>query len=149
MRTFIIFICLLFFCGNSFSCGVDHRQEKQNIAIVKNMFSEFAEKLDITKLDTYYTKDFLLESNGEQYNYDVYKKLEGDIYKTLSSLKVTRYDDIFAAANKVVARMSIKLVHQDGKTNEFQVILIALIKDNKIARIWEMTYPSWSDKLKK
>src|SRR3990167_10432339 len=122
MRRLIIFICLLFSCVSGFSCNVDHRQEKQNIAIVKNMFSEFAEKLDINKLDTYYSKDFILESNGEHYDYQAYKKLEGDIYKTLSSLKVTRYDDIFTTANKVVSRMTIKLVHQDGKTNEFQLI---------------------------
>lgn len=142
----LIFLCPLSICyayKNSTSI------EKKNIAIVKEMFSEFAEKLDVKKLDIYYTKNFILESNGERYSYQEYKNLEEKIYRTLKSLKVTKYDDIFSTSNKVVSRMSIKLTHIDGKTNEFQIILIALIKDNKIDRIWELTYPSWSDKLSK
>lgn len=121
--------------------------EEKNINIVKNMFSEFAEKLDVNKFDEYYSKDFILESNNQTYDAQAYKNLEQKIYKTLTSLKVTNYKDIFVAGDKVVSRMTIKLTHKDGKANEFDVILIALIKDNKINKIWEITYPSWSDKL--
>lgn len=119
----------------------------QNVAIVKNMFHEFAEKKDISKLDQYYSKNFVLESNGQRFSYQQYKDLEGGIYKTLKSLKVTHYYDIFASQNKVAARMSIKLVLKNGKQHEFQVMMIALIKNHKIAKLWELTYPTWSDKL--
>lgn len=121
--------------------------ETKNIQIVKNMFADFAENMNLASIDTYYTKDFVLESNGEKFNYEQYKKVEADIYKTLKSLKVTSYDDIFSSGNKVVSRMSMKLVNKNGKVHEFQLIMIALIRDNKIAHIWEVTYPSWSDKV--
>lgn len=141
----LIFLCL--FLVNAWASDSALSIEKQNVAIVKNMFHEFAEKKDISKFDTYYSKNFVLESNGQHFSYQQYKDLQRGIYKTLKSLKVTHYYDIFASQNKVTARMSIKLVLKNGKSHEFQVILIALIKNHKIAKLWELTYPTWSDKL--
>jgi ketosteroid isomerase-like protein len=143
----LVLIFLPFFCSSA--CAFDRQisHENQNVAIVKNMFHEFAEKKDISKLDQYYSKNFVLESNGQHFSYKQYKDLEGGIYKTLKSLKVTHYYDIFASQNKVAARMSIKLVLKNGKQHEFQVMMIALIKNHKIAKLWELTYPAWSDKL--
>jgi len=148
MKKLMMFFCALFFSlPLCYACDSHSPTGAKNIQIVKEMFGEFAEKLNINSLDTYYSKDFILESNGKTYTYQQYKDLETNIYKTLKRLKVVRYDDIFAAGDKVVSRMSIRLVHKDGRTNQFQVILIAQIKGDKISRIWEITYPSWSDKL--
>lgn len=67
-RIFILCYFLFLFSGFSYA---DEKtvmtEENKNISVVKEMFSEFAEKLDINKLDTYYSKDFVLESNGKKY----------------------------------------------------------------------------------
>jgi len=144
---FFIFALCLFFRMSDAWAEENASLENKNILIVKNMFSEFAEKKDINKLDLYYTKSFVLESNGKKYDYTEYKNLEGKIYRDLKSLTVKKYDDIFSSGNKVVARMKIKLIKNTGQEHEFYVFLIALIKDAKIDKIWELTYPSWSDKL--
>lgn len=155
-KNLLIFIACVLFCSTAFAHqapGIlntvkNTSQQSVNIKIVKQMFSQFAEKRDMSKFDVYYAKDFVLDSNGKTYNYQQYKNLEAKIYKTLKNLKVLRYDDIFAAQNKVVARMSIQLVNNASQVNTFKVILIAEIKNNKITHIWEITYPSWSDKLR-
>jgi ketosteroid isomerase-like protein len=147
-KMMIFFGLLLLFSGAGYAGDKTSTiNDNKNIAIVKEMFSEFAEKLDMNKFDGFYTKNFVLESNGKRYSHEEYKNIEHDIFQTLKRLRVVRYNDIFCASNKVVSRMTIKLVHKNGKINEFQVILIALIKNGKIDKIWELTYPSWSDKL--
>jgi len=154
MKKIIVLIVSLFFSiavNASQSSGifnVKRNPQTGNVMIVKQMFSKFAEHRDMNKFDTYYSKDFVLDSNGKTYSYAQYKALEANIYKTLASLKVLRYDDIFSSQNKVAARMFIRLVNKAGQVNVFQVILIAEIKNNKISHIWEITYPNWSDRVK-
>jgi ketosteroid isomerase-like protein len=138
-----IFICA---CMTTVFACISPTVHMDNSMIVRNMFKEFAEGLDVSKLDKYYSHDFILESNTVTYDYQTYKNLETNIYKTLKSLHV-QYEDIFSTANKVTARMKITLTHKDGKVNDFYVILIARLHEGKIDRIWEITYPSWSDKL--
>lgn len=124
-------------------------QENNNVNLVKKMFSDFAEKRDINTLDQYYSKTFVLISNHKNYDYSVYKRQQRDIFQKLKSLQVLSYDDIFAKDNKVVSRMTIRLIMKNGDAHTFYVIFIALIHDKKIVRLWEITYPSWSDKLER
>lgn len=147
MKNLIIisfFLICIQFC---FAQSTPLTEEEKNIKIFKEMFSEFAEKRDMSKIDHYYSNDFLLDSNHKIYDYPVYKKQQTDIFKTLKNLKVINYDDLFAKNDKVVSRMTIELTNKDSKVDTYYVILIAQLKNNKIYRIWEVTYPSWSEKL--
>jgi hypothetical protein len=121
--------------------------ETANMQLVKEMFSQVSEKRDISKIDAYYSQDFMLVSNNDSFNYKVYKKQQADIFKILAKLEVLHYDDMFAKNDKVVANMAIRLTLKNKTTHTFYVMLIAQIKDHKIYRIWEITYPTWSDKL--
>ena len=117
---------------------------------LKSMFHQFAEKMDMRQFDRYYAKDFVLVSNQVTYQEKAYRALEAGIFKKLKSLKVLKYNDIFSSSNKVAARMAIALTEKSGVKKTFHVILIARINEsNKIDRIWEMTYPTWQDKLKR
>lgn len=117
------------------------------IKIVKDMFKNFSEKQDMKRFDDYYTKDFVLESNNEQYDQTHYKKQQAEIFKTLKSLKVTQYEDVFSDGDHVAGRVRIRLIKNDGKIYNFYVLFIAHIKEHKIDHFWEMTDPSWRDKL--
>lgn len=119
----------------------------KKVDLIKSMFSNTSEKLDASNLDKYYNQDFILVSNDKSYNYSVYKKQQEDVFKQLSSIKVTKYEDIFSAGNKVTGMVKIKLTKKDGVIYDFSVIFIALIKNNKISRIWEITYPTWEEKV--
>lgn len=122
-------------------------RDEKNIASFKHIFSEVSEKLDASQMDRYYTQDFILESNGEQYNYQVYKKQQVEIFKTLKKLRVIRYENLFSSKNYVAGRMVILLQKKDKTQFKFYVIILAQIKNNKVHRIWEMTSPRWDDKL--
>jgi ketosteroid isomerase-like protein len=132
----------------AYACGDSAAAGEKNIATIKAMFTEFAEKRDVSKMDNYYTKDFKLESNGTTYNYQQYKEMHEGFFKTLKSLSVTRYTDMFATADKVASRMWIKLVNASGDSHEFQVVFIAGMKDGKIDRLVEVTYPAWNSQPK-
>ena len=54
---FLIF-CIVCFMQTSYANEINQTAENNNVMIVKNMFSDFAEKLDINKLDTFYTNAF-------------------------------------------------------------------------------------------
>jgi ketosteroid isomerase-like protein len=141
----LIFLCgFLIFAGNGFA-KINDANVQQPVAVVKNMFTEFSEGLDLSKLDKFYSRDFMLESNTIKYNYQAFKKLETNIYGSLKSLKVT-YQDIFASGNKVAARVQITLTRKNGTSNHFYVYLIARVNNGKIDRLWELTYPTWRDK---
>jgi len=147
-----ILIALTLFSFSHLAAGntcQNTKQAENNISIIKNMFTQFSEKKDITQFYNYYAPNFELESNGQKFNCQQYYNLEKNIFTTIKKLKVVSYDDIFATNNKVATRMVIRILKNDNSVNQFQVILIAAIKDNKITHIWEMTNPGWSDKLGK
>ncbi len=139
---FCIFICSQLVFGSSSSA-----QENANIALVKEMWSEYAEKLDNSKLDTYFSKNFVLHSNDEHETYDQFNKEQSIVFNKLKSLKVTSYDDLIAKDDKVIGRITIKLTSKHSKSKTSNIIFIATIKDRKIEKIWEVTYPDWDDKL--
>lgn len=154
MKKILIGIFSLFFVNISVAMSrapqvPEQQTDQKNISIVKQMFTEVSEKRDLSKFDDFYARDFLLVSNNKKYGYEVYKKQQQDIFKKLASLKVLSYEDIFAANDKVVSRMSIKLNMKDGVTHTFYLIAIFRLKNDKIDRIWEITYPTWEDKLER
>lgn len=144
----IILMTIIFSIGN-FTYAETHTtaDDQSGVNVIKNMFKNFAETRDLSQLDHYYTQDFVLDSNNESYDYTTFKKQQAEVFATLKSLQVLKYEDIFSSGNKVAGRVIIKLVLKSKETHTFHVIFIADIKDNKIDRFWEMTNPSWSDKL--
>jgi hypothetical protein len=122
-------------------------QEFNNISLIKELFNEYAEKLDSSKLDNYFSKNFILISNNEQDSYAKFKKEQTLLFNNLKSLKVLSIDDLIAKDNKVVGRVSIKLTPKSGEPQIYYNIFIAQIKDHKIEKMWEVLYPSWDEKL--
>lgn len=111
--------------------------QEKNIFIVKEMLSQFFGKLDLSKMDTYFTKNFEIELNGKKYNHKEFKDLEATFFSSTKSAS-TKYKDIFASSNKVVGRVCFTTVNKGGKKEQYQDIFIALIKGDKISRIWEI-----------
>ena len=111
------------------------------------MFRDFSEAKNITVIDQYYSKDFVLVSNLKTYSYAAYKKQQKSIFKKIKRLHVLSYDDLFYSGNQVAGRVIIRLTMRTGVIHTFHVIFIAKIYQGKIIRLWEMTNPTWSDKL--
>jgi len=146
MRNVLIGLCL--FMSSQLAFGSSSTtQEFNNISLIKELFNEYAEKLDSSKLDNYFSKNFILISNNEQDSYAKFKKEQTLLFNNLKSLKVLSIDDLIAKDNKVVGRVSIKLTPKSGEPQIYYNIFIAQIKDHKIEKMWEVLYPSWDEKL--
>ncbi len=57
-----------------------------------------------------------------------------------------RYDEktLIEQGNKVAGRLFITTKRPNEVAREIEVILVAEYKDNKLYRLWELTYPDWS-----
>jgi hypothetical protein len=96
-------------------------------------------------IPSYYCKDFELHSNGKIMKFREFLQLHQAIYKTPIQYKV-RYDEktLIAQGNKVAGRLFITTKRPNEEAREIEVILVAEYKDNKLYRLWELTYPDWS-----
>lgn len=145
MRNILIGFCLFMSSQLAFGSSTT-TQESNNIAMIKELFTEYAEKLDNSKLDNYFSKNFILVSNNEQDNYAKFKKEQTLLFNNLKSFKLLSMDDLIAKDDKVVGRVSLKLTPKSGAPKIYYDIFIAQIKDHKIEKMWEVLYPSWDEK---
>lgn len=115
--------------------------ENRNIELVKRLFDS-ASRLDASAIDELFTREFQMYSNDVQWDFQTFKDYHIESYKSRKAINV-RYDDIFCKADRVAARVNIDLVDLNDATKQFQVILIAQILDDRIHRLWEVTFPHW------
>lgn len=78
-------------------------------------------------------------------DFETFLKIHSEVYKTPIQYKV-RYDEqsFVEQGNKVAGRLFITTKKPNESAHEIEVILIAEYKDNKLYRLWELTYPDWS-----
>lgn len=112
---------------------------------LKEMFSEMVVKKNAALIPHYYHPEFLLYSNGKTMDYEETVRFHEKIYQTSIQYKID-YDEQTALYqdNKVAVRMYITTSKPGENENELELILIAHFKDGKIYRVWELTYPDWS-----
>jgi hypothetical protein len=140
----IIVLCLLnlfvFFCFAQTVIADGSR-----VTILKEMFDKVTVGKNERAIPLYYDKDFKLFSNGTKMDFDAFLKMHRDIYKTSIQYKV-RYDEktFVEQGNRVGGRLFITTKRPNELAREIEVILIAEYKDNKLYRLWELTYPDWS-----
>lgn len=112
---------------------------------LKSMFNEMVVKKDASLISTYYDKEFLLYTNGKKMDYHQFLLSHKKIYRTNIKYSVTYDENSFVEqGNKVAARVFITTQKDKETAKEIEVILIAKYKNNKLFRLWELTYPDWS-----
>lgn len=115
-------------------------------ASLKEMFHEMVEKKNADLISKYYHPDFLLYTNGKEMTYSEMDALHKDIYKTSIQYKV-EYDEetIVEEKDRIAGRVYITTKRQNEEARKIEVFLIGKYVDGKIHRIWELTYPDWSN----
>ena len=104
------------------------------------MFQEMVVKKNAAAIAQYYHPDFILYTNGQETHYTEFLKDHEEYYATPVTYHV-EYDEqtFFEQHERVAGRMWITV---SGK--KIEVILVIQYKDGKIYRLWELTYPDWS-----
>lgn len=116
-----------------------------NLQRLKNMFQQVVIKKNPSLIPYYYSKDFIMYSNGVKENYIQFYQSHKKYYNTSIQYKV-QFDNTATMEkdDKVAARIFITTQTLNTAPQKIEVILIAQYKDNKIYRVWEVTDPDWS-----
>lgn len=112
---------------------------------LKEMFSEMVIKKDASLIPVYYHPDFLLYTNGQVTDYTSFLTSHEEYYSTPIKYSVEYDDATFVEQNeKLAGRVWITINRPGEEPKKIEVILIVEYKDEKIYRVWELTYPDWS-----
>jgi hypothetical protein len=120
-------------------------QPASYILLLKEMFTKVTVEKNAKAIPAYYCKDFELYSNGKTIKFKEFLQLHQTIYKTPIQYQV-RYDEktLLEQGNKVAGRLFITTKKPNEIAQEIEVMLVAEYKENKLYRLWELTYPDWS-----
>lgn len=120
-------------------------QKVDNIAKLKEMFSQMVEQKNASLIPKYYHMDFLLYSNGKTMDYQQLLDSHVELYKTSIQYRIAYDEDtLLQEKDKVAGRVFITTQRSEEEPKEIEVILIVEYKDGKIYRVWELTWPDWS-----
>jgi hypothetical protein len=112
---------------------------------LKEMFTEMVLKKQASKISHYYHADFLLYTNGTTMNYAEFLKSHQEYYATPIQYQIEYDEETFLEnGDKLAGRIWITVKKPNQGPRKIEVVLIAQYKDHKLYRLWELTYPDWS-----
>ena len=87
----------------------------------------------------------MLETNRQKQDYTAFADGDRKVYSTDIAHEVRYDDDAWVeTSDRIAARVWIKTERPNEPAVEFEVVLIATYVDRKIHRVWELTWPDWS-----
>ncbi|MFC6712669.1 nuclear transport factor 2 family protein [Branchiibius cervicis] len=109
------------------------------------MFDRMVVAKDASLLEHYYDPGFRLATNGATQTYAEFAAGHETVYATAIGYDI-RYDDAawVEGADRVAGRVWITTTRPGEEPTEVEVVLIATLKDGRIHRLWELTWPDWS-----
>lgn len=112
---------------------------------LKTMFQEMVLAKDASKIPDYYHPEFLLYTNSSQMNYETFLKSHIEYYATPIQYAIAYDEETFLEqGDKLAGRMWITTSRPNEPSTELELILIVQFKEGKIYRVWELSYPDWS-----
>jgi hypothetical protein len=112
---------------------------------MQEMFREMVEAKDIAKVERYYDPGFVLATNGRTQDYAEFHAGHARVYPTEISYSV-EYDDEawIESADRLGGRMWITTQRPGEDATRIEVVFLAAFRDGRITRLWELTWPDWS-----
>lgn len=115
-----------------------------HIEKLKKMFEEMVIKKDTSLISVYYHRDFMLYTNEQIMDYDTFLKVHHEYYATPIEYDFTYDEETWVEqGEKIAGRVWVTTSHPNEAAKKIEVIFIVEFKDQKIYRMWELTYPDW------
>lgn len=116
-----------------------------HIEQIKEMFREMVIKKEPATIPKYYHPDFMLYTNDTAMNYETFLKSHEQYYSTPIEYQI-EFDEetLLEQGDKMAGRIWITTSRLREPSTKIEVILIVQFKEDKIYRLWELTYPDWS-----
>jgi hypothetical protein len=112
---------------------------------MQEMFSQMVEVKDITKVETYYDPGLLLYTNGQVQDYEAFHDGHARVYPTEISYAIEYDDEAWVeSGDRLGGRMWITTQRPGEAATRIEVIFLAIYRDRRIFRLWELTWPDWS-----
>ncbi len=113
--------------------------------LLVEMFDQMVINKDAALIERYYHPDFRVTTNGQSQGYAEYAASHRRVYATEISYAI-RYDDEawLETEDRVAGRMWITTRRPGEEPTELEVILVATLRDGRLHRVWELTWPDWS-----
>jgi hypothetical protein len=117
-----------------------------SVAILKQMFDHMVVTKDPEAITRFYAPTFVMDSNGVRQSYDAFAKSHEDMYASDITYSVEYDEDAWVESpDRVAGRVWITTKLPDEPATRIEVVLIAVFEDGRITRVWETTWPNWSD----
>lgn len=114
--------------------------------IFKSMFENMVIAKDVSLIEKYYHPEFSLFANSKTMNYNEFYDIHAKIYATDIQYQIA-YDECTWAENddKIAGRLFISLTNPNKPARELELICIVQYRQQKIYRLWELTFPDWAN----
>lgn len=112
---------------------------------MQEMFAQMVERKDASLVDRYYDPEFVLYTNGQVQNLAEFRAGHERVYPTSITYQVEYDDEAWVETDERLAgRMWITTRRPDERANRIEVVFIATYRTGRIHRLWELTWPDWS-----
>jgi hypothetical protein len=114
--------------------------------ILQDMFDRVVVAKDIDQLEVFYDPDFVLTTNGKTQDYAAFVDGHNAVYASPISYAI-EYDDqawVESGDDRVACRAWITTERPGEASTRIEVVLIAHMRGQRIHRVWELTWPDWS-----
>src|SRR5262245_15969701 len=112
---------------------------------LQEMFTEMVMKKDGSLITEFYDPEFDLISNGIVQDYEEFVRFHHEAFASDISYEI-RYDEdaTVESEDRLGFRVFITLSWPDRPAREVEVIGIAIYREGRMRKLWELTFPDWS-----
>ena len=112
---------------------------------LREMFERMVIAKDASLLPEFYDPDFRLYSNGQEQDYATFAAGHERVYETDIAYAVEYDEDAWVQTNQEVAgRLWITTSRPGEPASRIEVVLVARLRDGRLHRLWELTWPDRS-----
>ena len=116
-----------------------------SVALLREMFERMVVRKDADATANYYHPEFKMVSNGVTQDFAAFAASHDGVYATQISYSVRYDEDAWVeTADRLAGRVWITTARPGEAPTEIEVVLIASYLDGLIHRLWELTWPDWS-----
>ncbi|WP_246007758.1 nuclear transport factor 2 family protein [Gordonia oryzae] len=109
------------------------------------MFTRMVEAKNISMVDKYYDRDFILVANGQTQDYDAFHAGHAHVCSTPITY-AGRYDDEDGSTTPITLPgvSGSRRKRPDKTAADIEVMFVATSRGRRIHRLWELTWPDRS-----
>jgi hypothetical protein len=112
---------------------------------MRQMFTRMVEAKDVSQVDAFYDPEFTMVSNGITQDLAEFRAGHERVYATDIGYAVDYDENAWVeTTDRLGGRLWITITRPGEPARRIEVVLLATFRDGRILRVWELTWPDWS-----